>query len=295
MSALPIWNCEAKPGVAPDGAELSELTVGAKFHLQCSGDIAVNWSQDPVVAVFGKNEEKYSIHILQADRLAPNAVDFTVTSYRAGDHKPEYVRFVQGENGFEWLKPTWTVRSVLKQGEEPKPFPSYGPWSLSLPYWIFAALALALAIVGYVVWRKVRKYNQRVALLAELQKHKTALSPIHQYYRDTRGISRRLHNARQMEELATIAQDLERNFKLYFLRRFQIPTLDWSDGQILRDLRHRHRKVYRGSGDDLRKALREIRSLSGQKQILLKDLEQVQRLSLNVIEKADRAAEEVRG
>jgi len=278
---LPVWTCEL--------SETDNLTVGALFKMSCRGDIEVVWQDGLVHATFPEKEQSYTLYVLKNLKLEPRSAEFLVTAYKPGSHAPEYVRLVQAENGFETLKPKWEVKSVLKPNEQVQPYPPFGPWNLSLPLWFWLVLAAVIISVAYVVTRTVRRYNQRQKMLTELQRHKTALSPVHQYYKDTRNLRRRLHNVKQVEELGALSQELNREFRLYVLRQFQIPTLDWTDREIVRDLKKRHRKVYYRVREPLRKTLRELGRMSSQKQILFKDVEQMQRMSLDTVERIEQA------
>lgn len=281
--ALPIWTCEMK--------STENLTVGSLFKLSCHGDIEVAWGEGPLKAVFPAKEFDYALAVLKADQLSGKSAELTVTSYRAGQLKPDYIRIVQGEQGFEFSKPEWTVKSVLKPNEQAKPYPSFGPWTLPLPIWFLVSLALALVLIGYAIYRTIRRYNQRTRMLADLEKHRTALSPLHQFYRDSRNLRRKLHNVKQTEELPSLTAELDREFRLYVLRQFKIPTLDWSDREIVRDFKKRHRKTYYRVREPLRKTLRELTKLKSQKQVLFKDVEQLHRMSLDTVEKIERAQE----
>ena len=292
--AVPIWTCEFK--AKPDSVPLEELTVGARFLVSCQGEIPVQWAEADangraasLNVVFSKPEESYTLAILKANKLEPQSAELEVTAYKAGEHKPDYFRVVQGEHGFEVTKPQWTVKSVLKPNEQPKPFPPFGPWGLSIPLWFWIALAAAVLMVGFVIWRLIRRQQQKARMKAELAKHRTNMSPAHQFFRDARQLRRRIHGAKQVEDLKQITADLNREFRLYVLREFQIPTLDWSDGAIVSDLKRRHRRVYLKAGDELRKTLRELGRLAKQGSVLLQDVEQMHRASLDAVEKLDAA------
>lgn len=288
---LPVWTCEFVPATVPHAGQLDNLTVGALFQLNCQGDIAVAWTDGLPMVQFPAKEQAYTLYILQTLKLEPQRAELLVTGYKSGDNAPEYVRIVQGAQGFETLKPKWAIKSVLKPNEQTPPYPPFGPWNLSLPLWFWLALAAVILAVIYFSVRTVRRYNQRSRMLADLQRHKTALSPLHQYYKDTRNIRRRLHTVKQVEELNAISEELNREFRLYVLRQFQIPTLDWSDREIVRDLRKRHSKIYYRVREPLRKTLRELGRMAGQKQILFKDVEQMQRMSLDTVERIEKARE----
>ena len=280
--ALPIWTCNfEKPQNPP--------TVGATFSVTCQGDIPVAWHEGPLQVTFDKKENAYSLFVLNADKLESNQVVLTVTGYKAGDHHPEFIRFNQGQAGFEVAKPTWKIQSVLKQGEQVQPYPSFGPWSLGFPMWIIIAFAVLLMVIGFFVFRQVRRYSQRKRMREELRLHRTALTPINQFYRDARQLRRGLNVAQDEAAIKTIATGLNKEFRLYILREFEIPTLEWSDRAILEDLRRRHKHVYGHAAEPLKKTLRELARLQTQSSPGAKDVEQLHRMSLDAAERIEAA------
>lgn len=283
MTELPVWTCDLN--------EAKDLTVGRKFGLKCHGDIDVAWKQGPLAVIFPKEEDNYSLVVLANPKMSNKEVELVVTGYKPGKHQPDYMRIVQGETGFEVQKPQWEIQSVIKQGEKPQPYESVGPWSLGLPLWFLISFAIVLLALFYIGYRVFRRIHQRRKMLAELERHKTTLSPLHQFYRDSRGLRRRLNQAQTAEDAKAVADDLNREFRLYVLRQFQIPTLDWSNRAIIADLRRRHRRVYRRAGANLGKTLRELTRLSESKTVLLKDVEQMHRLSMESAERLDQAEE----
>lgn len=286
-AALPVWKCEFNE--APGSVSMNALTVGAKFQAKCAGDIAVEWPEGGMDVVFPKKEEAFALAVLEETKLGTNEVELVVTAYKPGKHAPEYVRFVKGGVGFEVAKPEWEVQSVLKPNEPAQPYPPFGPWGLAFPMWVLVLAAAILALAMFFIFRKLRRYNQRQRMLADLARHKTALAPINQFYRDSRQLRRRLDQAKSAEELKILAEELNKEFRLYVLRQFQIPTFDWSDRAIVDDLRKRHRKVYSEAGDRLRKTLRELSRMTAQNQILLPDIEQLHRMSLDTAERIEAA------
>ena len=291
---VPVWSCEFAPLTGEGSADLASLTVGAKFAMKCHGDIAVAWDETQPHLVFAKPEESYTLAILKTTQQGPNDAQYIVTAYKAGQHAPEYVRVLQGaagsEKGFESVKPKWAVQSVLDPKQQPpQAFGPFGPWSLGLPMWFIASILIFLALLIFLVVRQLRRMSQRRKMLEELKLHKTAMAPLHQFYRDARLLRRRLHTVKEESELPQIAKDLDRDFRLYILRQFQIPTLAWSNRAILEDLRRRHRKTYRGASESLKKTLRELDKLKMRPQFHSKDVEQLYRMSLDTAEKLENA------
>src|SRR5690349_9894755 len=147
MSDTPLWTCEFIPKTG--GPALDSLTVGARFNLKCHGDIAVNWDQNEVPHLkFAKEDETYSLAILNVVQQTPNDVQLEVTAYKAGDFHPEYIRVLQGggtaEKGFETSNPKWQVKSVLDPKQPPQPYGPIGPWSLGLPLWFALVVGIMM-------------------------------------------------------------------------------------------------------------------------------------------------------
>ena len=292
MSDVPLWKCDFFQLKESGGPGLESLTVGSKFGLRCHGDIAVNWDQGLPHLAFKTPEEQYTLVILQSTQQDPTDVQYIVTAYKTGEHKPEYIRILQGaagqEKGFEANGLTWTARSVIDpKQQQPQPYGPLGPWRLSLPLWFTITVVAALLVLAYVIFRRVRRHLQRRRMLEDLKRHQTALQPLHQFYRDARNLRRRMNAVKDGAELKAISADLDREFRLYVLRRFQIPTLDWSNGEILQDLRRRHQQTYRAGGEALKRTLRELTKLNSRSAIDLKDVEQMHRMSLDAAERLD--------
>lgn len=280
---LPIWKCDFAQA---EGAQaLNNLTVGAKFKMNCHGDIPVEWNKDNVgVAFKDKNSEQYTLFVLSADNLAPNDAELTVTGYKAGQFKPEFVRIVQGDHGFEVIKPEWEIRSVLKQDQQPQPFPPFGPWQLGLPMWIVIVIAILVGLFTFFTIRFFRRRMQRQKMLKDLALHATAISPVNHFYKDARLIRKKLNQAPQDSDAKEITVQLDKEFRLFVLRQFQVPALDWSDRAIADDIRKRHRRDFEIYGDKLRKALRELTRVKARPNVSVTDSEQLLQICLDAVE-----------
>lgn len=288
MSALPVWKCEFAP--LEGQASLDALTVGAKFKLGCRGDIPVTWGEGPLTAQFPKKEAEYTLHVLASEKLGAQEAVLIVTGYKAGKHEPEYVRFLQKDGvGFETLKPNWTIQTVLPQDRPAEPAPPFGPWAPGLPYWVLGTVFFTFALLVFLLVRHLRKRAQRKRILAELERHRTVLTPANQFYKDARVLRRRMNDAKSQDEVKQLASDLNREFRLYVLRLFQVPSLEWSDRAIVEDVRKRHRQGFKEYSDDLRKTLRELRRLSARGQVQLADVEQLHRMSMGTVERIEAA------
>jgi hypothetical protein len=281
--ALPIWKCDFAQ--EQNGHPLNNLTVGSKFKMNCHGDIPVEWNRDNVgVAFKDKKSEEYTLFVLNANKLAPNDAELTVTGYKAGQFKPEFVRIIQGDHGFEVMKPEWEIRTVLKQNEQPKPYAPYGPWGVGLPLWFMIFIGVLVGLVTFFVIRFVRRRMQRQKMLRDLALHATAISAVNQFYKDSRQIKRKLDQAQADADVKDMAVQLDKEFRLFVLRQFQVPALDWSDRAIVDDIRKRQRRDFDLYADPLRKALRELTRIKARNTVSVTDAEQLHQICLDAVE-----------
>ena len=287
MSEVPVWTCDIAE--IKDESHLEHLTVGDRFRLNCHGDIAVPWTADLPVVKMPKPEQDFTLAVLSAERLDPQAVQLTVTGYRPGEHAPEYVRILQGERGFEFEKPKWKIESVIKPGEgPPKPYPASGVHAVPAPWWLqwtFWALVIALvAAIGRQIWRWVKRRRFR----RELKRHQTALAPVRQFYRDARGLRRRLNEDPAPDAPTRVGADLNRDFRLMLMRKYEAPALTLSNAKLVKDIRRRHRAVDVVVADALKKVLREL-TRAGERQALTHaDVDQLIRMAVDVAESLER-------
>lgn len=282
--ALPIWKCDFAQA---EGAQaLNNLTVGTKFKMNCHGDIPVEWNKGAVgVAFKDKKSEEYTLFVLSADKLSANDAELTVTGYKAGQFKPEFIRIVQGDHGFEVTKPQWDILSVLKKDEQqPQPYPPFGPWQLGLPMWIVIVIGLLVGVLTFFTIRFFRRRMQRQKMLKDLALHATVISPVNHFYKDARMIRKKLNQAKQDSDVKEITVQLDKDFRLFVLRQFQVPALDWSDRAIVEDVRKRHRRDFDLYGDKLRKALRELTRVKARPNVNLTDSEQLLQICLDAVE-----------
>lgn len=283
----PLWRCSFDQ-VPPDigGAPLDQLTVGAKFQMNCQGEIAIPWKDGEPQIVFAKpEEEKYSLVILKTVRKEERATSYIVTSYKAGEHNPEYLRVLTGDQGFETSGLQWAVQSVLPKDKKPEPYPSRGPFLMPLPIWIWGFVLLGVLLIGWVGWRLVRRTRQRRKVREILSGHASALPPHTQFHKDLRQIKKAIES--QTEPVETSAK-LDTEFRLYLLRAFEIPTLDWSDSEILRDLKKKNHALYASEAKRLAKCLRELGQLRKNPDVKAHDLEQMFKLCRDTVDRIEK-------
>lgn len=222
----------------PDGAaQLPPLTVGTKFELDCSGDIPVTWKGAPQIQLPEK-ALPYSLYILSVKKLESTAAEFVVTSYRPGQMKPDYVRVMTGDAGFETSGLEWSVQSVVKQDQKqpPQPYPPYGPFALAMPYWVWLVVALVVASVSTVVWRWFRRVQNRRRLADDLARFGGGgLSPSAQFHKELRQLSRKLLTAKS-NEASDWNATLDQSLRVYLMREYGFLTLKVPRSKLFRSL-----------------------------------------------------------
>jgi hypothetical protein len=248
-SAVPVWHCNLK------GAE--QLTVGVPFEMNCSGDIPVKWSASPKI-VLPEKEQPYALVILNTKKLDATAAEFNVTSYRTGEFKPDYVRVMTADTGFEVSGVAWKVQSVLKQGEQAKPFGPYGPFYLPLPMWIWIAVTLLVATLSSALWLWVRRIQDRRRLTEDLARHMNVLTPSAQLHKDLRALSRKLIHALDTGPAGEWNASLDQSIRIYLLREFEFLALRVGRGQLLASWKKQNREAYAEHSGGLEKIFSEM-------------------------------------
>lgn len=221
-----LWNCQLSGH--------QELTVGSVFRLRCEGNIDVSLKREQLKIELPEGLPPYSIHLLNVSSIDSKSLDFSVTSYKAGEFKAPYIRVTDGESKIESGELSWAVQSVLT--EESQMNPPLGPFVLSFPSSMIVALvflgALVLSLIaGFIYHRK-----QKQTLESELENHKSHLNPIRHFEFTLRGLRRSLSWGKSLsdEQKEDLIFELERALRVYFLREFQVRTLQMSRKQLVR-------------------------------------------------------------
>jgi hypothetical protein len=182
------------------------------------------------------------------------------------------------------------------EGQEQKPFPSLGPYAMTWPWWYWGGMAIVILMAVLFVFLKIKKIWDRKKLVEELLSHATALTPYNQFNKDLRV---QVRNWQQIEILKKIGEvqkarkeiveSTEKIFRQYLMRELLVPALEWSDSQILSEIKRRHKDVYESCAIEIAKILREYEQAkkieSKQKEISLVDCEQIVQMVKRTSEK----------
>lgn len=295
-----IWMCRTERAAgneSPAGPLDQPLTVGEKFVLTCEGATV---ELDPSkLSLQLPTEEKYSLRLLRIQSLNENKGVFTATSYRVGEGPLKGVVLGDGVKSVELQGIELQLRSSIDPSTNPegKPFAPPDPLAFLWPIWLWVALGGLVLAVGLVCFMIFRRRGQRQALLAELARHGTALSPYHQFNKDLRHLAREFPVRKPEDWTPKVAsqymEELNRHFRWYLSREFTVPAFQWSDSLILKEVRKRSGQMARASRrgllKDLRLTLQELsKGMSATEKLSVLDGQQLVDLCRKVADDLER-------
>lgn len=254
--AVPVWHCDL---TSMNGdKKLDNMTVGVKFDMACAGDIPVHWSGQPKI-VLSEKTAPGSLAILEVKKLDEASAEFVVTSYRSGAIKPEYVRVMTGEQGFEASGLEWNVQSVLKQGVQPQPFGPFGPFTLPLPGWVWLIVALIVASIGAAIWIWFQSYQYRRKLRTALAEFgKAGPNPSAQFHRDIRHLSKRVLISPDTAAVGDWSKIVDSAVRVYLLREYRYLTVKVPRSALFAGLRKKNPKAFEDGSHGLAKLYSEL-------------------------------------
>lgn len=256
-----------------------KLTVGHVFFLNCEGEWPVLKKETLELRL--EEADQYKLKLLNFEYTSKSSAQLTVTSYKAGTHRLTALQIVDAENSVVLNDLQFQVESVINP-QEPvaEPYGPMGPLGISFPVWFPVIIALIVfSLVGYFAYRWKLK-REKKKLLAEMRLLENVQDPYFQFYQTVRKVQRVFSGAElPEEEMQKILQSLNSAYKIYLARKFQVPTLKWSERKILSDLKRSHRDFYAVYRLEVRKALAELsRALNAKNKLTARDLEQLLQL-----------------
>ena len=303
---LPQLECELRDL----DAEKTPKTVGDLYELKCSGILETALSDETKIE-FQQDGMNYALHIVNILKSEPTEFVAEVTSYLPSVYNNQSFLLADGETKYEVQGLSWSYDSVLAEAEqhqketlEPppeklEPYPYYGPIGMSYPYWVWGVLLGFILVLGFFVFRWQRKRLQKKRLIeavltgigskaslgANFEGVSTALTPYQEFNKSLRRVIR----ATGAKNLNTkdVMTDLDRSFRVYLTRALTVPAFDWSESEIISDIRKYHRPVYQENGRLILRLLRELDRAKGH-ELKKQDVEQLSELSRKTVEGIDR-------
>ncbi len=240
-----------------------KITVGEHLNLSCT-DSGIERLPINVAKVEFKlpYPQKYTLKVLHSSGTQSNFIlDFTI--YAPGEYKISDLILTDGTSELPLSGPTVKVESVLQpsaEGKPPEPFGSILPIGIPTPLYYYLLLALMiLLLAGYSAYR-VRRSIYYKKLKEKLTKHNSPLEPDTQFYR----------SIRLAEKAGYPLEQVEKAFRLYNLRAYQLPMFDLTNERISKYFR-RNLPQHKITRQNLNKILSEFEELHKHRELSVAD------------------------
>lgn len=266
------WSCETsqidpKTGQATE-QPTGQLTVGQKFLLTCEGP-PVQLNAQKLTMELPK-ELKYALRLLQTKSLGETKAEFVATTYMVGDMKFQNPVLTDGTKRVGLGQFELNTATVIDPAKNPEGKP-YGPWTpvqIDWPVVVWVSFGILAVAIGTVIGLAVRRSIERKRLLAQLEKHATALSPYNQFNKDLRKLNRQLTATKTWTSEASgqFFNELNESFRWYLARELIVPAIDSGPSWILRSIRKADPELYKNVKKDLYLALVELQKAMDAKQ-----------------------------
>ncbi len=277
-SAL-IWQCD----LVANSQSTGQITVGSPIHMHCEGTKTI-FNSNKLEILLNK-KQKYVLHLLKVENISETEMDLIVTSYQAGQHQLKNFQLSDGNDFVDSGPLQFNVTSVLKK--EAKPFGPFGPIGLERPTWYWTSIGVIVGLITIVALLKFRKSWQRKKIIKRLESHGTALSAYNQLNKELRSLDRELTLQRQRvsdtEQLERThrehIRELEKSFRMYLVRELKVPAMEWSNKQILGEIKRTDKKLFKSQNASIEKLLLEFKRLNKtNEEFTLSDCQQMRRL-----------------
>jgi|GEM_PF-3837678 len=285
-------------------ANSAALNVGSVFELHCPSVSDVWQGITPDQAQLKLPEaDQYKLKLLKLDFPSKNEAVLTVTSYKPGSHNLAGVQVIShdasGDHMVTLAPIQFSVVSVMdQQTPQEEPFGALGPVKLSLPLWYWLVIVGVVVFFAGMIWLRIWKRGKKKKLLAKMHVFETAQTPFFQFHHSVRKIQREIgfvsEGGTTIDVMASAVKELSQAYKIYLARTFLIPTLDWTEKQILSDLKKNYRSIYEEHRGGFKKSLAELSraqaalSAEGSLQLSLKDIAQTLKMVRDHVDQVEQ-------
>lgn len=207
-------------------SDKEKITVGEHAQISCVGSIDPNFSIEKLE--FKLDEaNKYILKIFKIKPTSADQYNLDFTIYSPGDYKISDFILTDGGGEVNLSGPNIKVESVVKPSSDGKPVEPFGsilPISIATPMYYYLLLT-ALIIIGaiYAVF-KAKRLAYYKKLKEKLKNFDSPVTADAQFYK----------SIRVAEKADYPLEQVEKAFRLYNLRAYQLPLFDLSNERILR-------------------------------------------------------------
>jgi hypothetical protein len=226
------------------------ITVGQIIQLHCQGTFPLSFNVENA-QVTGL-QDKYALKVLKFELRDPRTADLDLTSYRVGQQNFEKIQITDGQTQLEFPGMKFEVKSVLPPPEgatqAPKPFGPFGPITLAVPwvYWVIVFSVIGIAIMLFV-WRW-KKRKSRLEVLNQIRKRTTGPTPIVQFHRDLRILTKKAGVQDQQDELMIPAEvylkELRETAETFWGQKFKLALLGQGSNRLEKEFKSYAPKIY---------------------------------------------------
>ncbi len=277
---LPLWSCKIQ-----NTPKEPEWTVGELIDFHCEGPTVALESSELQFKHPPKAE--YELKILSVNKQSDNQLELTVTSYNAGKHNLEKVILTdQGKELFKIEPIILPVKSVIEKPDA-KPFGPIAALKMSYPAWTWISILIVVLLTVFFALFRLRRRSQMRKVLEALKEHNTALGAFNQFNKDIRLLSREYvfdkKGGWSKEQKEKYLVNLEQIFRMYMLREFIVPALDWNDRLLIKTISKQDKKYFKNYGPEMKKFLAEIHRAQGdQDKIQVHDCKQLTQMAQKI-------------
>ncbi len=246
------------------GLEADKLTVGRHLELNCKTADSVT-TFDFSKADF-KSEEKYTIKLFKAESVDAQNFKLNLTLYKTGPVQVSSYILTDGTNEINLAAPALQIESVLEPTKDGKPQEPYGPLlplTISTPvsyYFILLGVLSATALFVFLRYKKMAYYKK---LKGSLNQFQSPVDPETQFYKAIRAAEKKNYPL----------TEIEKAFKLYVLRSYQVPIFELSHDKSINYLK-RMFPEYKQTRLQIQKVLIEIEDLNKKEAMIRPDEKQ---------------------
>lgn len=243
-SDLPEWSCKLE-----STPQTGEFTVGEIAQISCSGDKPVDFGKGNI-AIHYPDDYMFALHMYDLVSVKSNEIVFKAVSYRVG--KWDLSHMSLSEDGQDKLKlnglvyPVKTVQDP--QNPRKEPFGPADPFFLSWPKYVYIAGGVFVALIVGMILLLITKNIRRKSWERKVAKHDTAMQPYHQFQKDLRIIRREFDFSAQKkwstEDINKYLDNLNQSFKLFILREFRVPALDWKQRSLFSEMKKKRKRRF---------------------------------------------------
>lgn len=242
-------------------SDKEKITVGEHLLLNCSSSDSAPFALDKATFKLPE-EQKYSLKVLRASGTGKEfTIDYTI--YAPGEYKISELILTDGTTELALGGATIKVESVLQPSPDGKPPEAFGPIlpiGIHIPLYYYLLLTvLILLVAGFSIYR-IRRSMYYKKLKEKLTTHSSPLEPDTQFYR----------SIRLSEKAGYPLEQIEKAFRLYNLRAYQLPMFDLTNERITKYFR-RNFPEQKSTRQNLNKILGEFEALQTHRDLSVAD------------------------